>query len=69
MDVGARVLPPLELEARSSPPGGNIEIIFDDVKGTLDLKMFSDDMSTLRAMLNSYLGLVSTAVKAAWDGC
>jgi tRNA threonylcarbamoyladenosine modification (KEOPS) complex Pcc1 subunit len=51
------------LEATSSPPGGEISIDYED--GSLVLDMSSGDLSTLRAMLNSYLGLVSTAVKTA----
>jgi len=55
------------IEASSAPEGGLLEAGYDRGTASLVLEMSSDDLSTLRAMLNSYLGLVSAAVKAASD--
>ena len=47
----------LELEIASAPPGGEMSIDFLEV-GSADrivLKMASSDISTCRAMLNSYM--------------
>ena len=55
-------LEPILLESRSSPPGGEMDV--EVIDGTLEIKMSSDDLSTLRAMLNSYLGLLSVAERA-----
>ncbi|MGA1848231.1 MAG: KEOPS complex subunit Pcc1 [Thermoplasmatota archaeon] len=62
--VVASIVKPMELEALSSPPGGKLKV---DVpgEGSIILRMDSEDLSTLRAMLNSYMGLASAAVKAA----
>ena len=65
-EVGSPVEAPLKIEASSSPPGGDMAVDYDARTGILSLKMSSDDLSTLRAMLNSYLGLVGAAVKTAW---
>ncbi len=65
-EVGVPVETPLKIEALSAPPGGDILVQYDTADSLLKLMMSSDDLSTLRAMLNSYLGLVSTAVKTAW---
>jgi hypothetical protein len=48
------------IEAGSAPPGGFLSV---ESRGEKELKitMSSDDPSTLRAMLNSYLGLLSAA--------
>ncbi|MBN1390844.1 MAG: hypothetical protein JXA22_09425 [Candidatus Thermoplasmatota archaeon] len=55
----------MELEARSAPLGGSIEIGYDTDVEILTLTMSSPDLSTLRAMLNSYLGLVGAALRTA----
>ena len=54
------------LEAGSAPEGGSVNVRFDEDTRCLILTMGSDDLSTLRAMLNSYLGLVTAALKAAY---
>ena len=64
-EMGANIEAPMRLEALSSPPGGEISINYNREGSTLEIEMVSDELSTLRAMLNSYLGLVSTAVKTA----
>lgn len=58
------IVKPMELEAVSSPPGGSMKVLSPE-NGGIVLLMDSGDISTLRAMLNSYLGLVSVAVRAA----
>ena len=56
------LLEPIRLESISSPPGGALSV---DIEGiSLVIRMESDDLSTSRAMLNSYLGLLSTALSA-----
>jgi len=57
----------MTIEASSAPEGGILEVSYDKEAGSLVLGMSSDDLSTLRAMLNSYMGLVSAAIKAASD--
>jgi tRNA threonylcarbamoyladenosine modification (KEOPS) complex Pcc1 subunit len=66
-EMGTNIEAPMRLEAVSSPPGGELTISYEHGSGSLDIEMFSEDLSTLRAMLNSYLGLVSTAVRTASD--
>ena len=63
--IGASVAGPLEIEAISSPPRGELKVQYVKANDSLVMKMASEDLSTLRAMLNSYLGLLSAAVKAA----
>jgi len=58
------IVKPMELEAVSSPPGGSMKILSLE-SGGIHMLMDSSDISTLRAMLNSYLGLASVAVRAA----
>ena len=55
----------LQIESSSSPPGGMVTVDPDGSGHLPLLEMYSDDLSTARAMLNSYLGLVSIAVEAA----
>ncbi|MGA1793544.1 MAG: KEOPS complex subunit Pcc1 [Thermoplasmatota archaeon] len=55
------------VEASSAPEGGLLQVKYDRESGSLVLEMSSEDLSTLRAMLNSYLGLASAAFKAASD--
>jgi tRNA threonylcarbamoyladenosine modification (KEOPS) complex Pcc1 subunit len=62
--VVSSIVEPMELEASSAPSGGHLNILTPEVGG-LVMIMGSDDLSTLRAMLNSYMGLVSVAVKTA----
>jgi tRNA threonylcarbamoyladenosine modification (KEOPS) complex Pcc1 subunit len=64
-EVGTPIEEPLKIEASSSPPGGDLTVDYVPSSEQLELKMSSDDLSTLRAMLNSYLGLVSAAVRTA----
>ncbi|MFO8050278.1 MAG: KEOPS complex subunit Pcc1 [Thermoplasmatota archaeon] len=52
----------LRLESVSSPPGG--ELTVDEEDEMLFIEMKSSDLSTCRAMLNSYMGLLSAAEKA-----
>lgn len=51
----------MDVESRSSPPGGEVTVSNGHESEPL-LSMVSDDLSTSRAMLNSYLGLVSAAM-------
>ncbi|MCU0799529.1 MAG: hypothetical protein MUC62_07645 [Candidatus Thermoplasmatota archaeon] len=62
-DVLSRVLEPLRIEALSPPPGG--EVSFLEGRGTLVLELRSDEASTARAMWNSYMGLISAALRTA----
>jgi tRNA threonylcarbamoyladenosine modification (KEOPS) complex Pcc1 subunit len=62
--VVSSIVKPMELEAGSAPPGGRLNVATPG-DGGIVMKMASEDISTLRAMLNSYLGLASAAVKAA----
>jgi tRNA threonylcarbamoyladenosine modification (KEOPS) complex Pcc1 subunit len=62
-DVLSRVLEPLRLEALSPPPGG--EVHFLEGQGTIVLELSSDEASTARAMWNSYMGLISAALRTA----
>ncbi len=62
--VVASIVKPMELEALSSPTGGTLNVDATG-EGSIVLRMNSEDLSTLRAMLNSYMGLASAAVKAA----
>ena len=57
----------LELEIASAPPGGevNIDLIEKGEADRILLGMSSEDISTLRAMLNSYMGLLTAALDAA----
>ncbi|MGA1821607.1 MAG: KEOPS complex subunit Pcc1 [Thermoplasmatota archaeon] len=57
----------LELEIGSAPPGGevSIELIEEGGEDRIIIRMSSSDMSTCRAMLNSYLGLLTAALDAA----
>ncbi|MEA3559415.1 MAG: hypothetical protein U9R75_09210 [Candidatus Thermoplasmatota archaeon] len=56
------LLEPIRLESISSPSGGALSV--DIEGGSLVIVMESVDLSTSRAMLNSYLGLLSTALAA-----
>ena len=60
----ASVLDAIRLESHSAPSGGEVRVDLphDDV---LRMELRADDLSTLRAMLNSYLGLLAVAVRAA----
>ena len=62
-EMGNNIEAPMSLEAASSPPGGDLSISYNESEACLDIEMVSEDLSTLRAMLNSYLGLVTTAVR------
>jgi tRNA threonylcarbamoyladenosine modification (KEOPS) complex Pcc1 subunit len=61
--VRSRILGPLRLEALSPPPGG--EVLFNEGPDLLLLELRSDEASTLRAMWNSYMGLISAALRTA----
>lgn len=61
--VLSRVLEPLRLEALSPPPGG--EVHFLEGQDALVLELGSDEASTARAMWNSYMGLISAAIRTA----
>jgi tRNA threonylcarbamoyladenosine modification (KEOPS) complex Pcc1 subunit len=61
--VRAVVLGPLRLEALSPPPGGRVS--FSEAGHQLVLELASDGPSTMRAMYNSYMGLVSAALRTA----
>lgn len=65
--IAESIVEPLKIEASSAPEGGILEVRYDEEAGSLVLVMSSDDLSTLRAMLNSYMGLVSAAIKTASD--
>ncbi len=56
---------PMMVESISSPPGGDILIGSGDNPDEPFLTMSTGDLSTSRAMLNSYLGLLTIAVDAA----
>lgn len=53
----------LRVEAGSAPPGGEVKIFLEqeDKRGMVIMVLSSDDLSTLRAMLNSYMGLLTAA--------
>lgn len=70
-DMGAldSLYSPLKLEGRSAPPGGAVEIELDKDRPLLIIRMTSEEVSTSRAMLNSYMGLLSAAHKAASGKC
>ena len=61
--VRSSVIEPLRLEALSPPPGG--EVVFSEGPLGLRLELGSDEPSTVRAMWNSYMGLVSAALRTA----
>lgn len=65
LDAAELLIGPMEIEAGSAPEGGRIEIEHDRNGCALVIGMHSNDLSTLRAMLNSYLGLVSAALRTA----
>ncbi|MFW3145441.1 MAG: KEOPS complex subunit Pcc1 [Thermoplasmatota archaeon] len=54
---------PLRLEGLSSPPGGVVDVSMEGP--SLIIRMTSDEVSTSRAMLNSYMGLLSAALRSA----
>ncbi len=58
------VLEAIRLESLSAPSGGEVRVDLLD-GDVLRLELTADDLSTLRAMLNSYLGLLTVAVRAA----
>lgn len=58
----------IEVEARSAPEGGVIESDTRSREGGIIFTMESEDPSTLRAMLNSYGGLISAATRTMTDG-
>ncbi len=58
------VLESIRLESLSAPSGGEVRVDLLD-SDVLRLELTADDLSTLRAMLNSYLGLLIVAVRAA----
>jgi tRNA threonylcarbamoyladenosine modification (KEOPS) complex Pcc1 subunit len=58
----------IDVEARSAPEGGVIESDTRSRKGSIIFTMESEDPSTLRAMLNSYGGLISAAARTTTDG-
>ncbi len=58
------VLEAIRLESQSAPLGGEVRVDLLD-GDVLRLELTADDLSTLRAMLNSYLGLLTVAVGAA----
>lgn len=61
-DASGSFLGPLRIESMSSPPGGELNV--KEQGEILSLEMKSSDLSTCRAMLNSYMGLLSAAEKA-----
>lgn len=58
----------MRIESKSSPPDGTVEVGIGDPNSNPLLIMRSSDLSTSRAMLNSYLGLLSVALGAAGEG-
>jgi len=59
----------LEIEIASAPPGGemSIDLIEENDRDHIVIRMSSSDISTCRAMLNSYMGLLSAALDASCD--
>lgn len=55
----------MRIESVSSPPGGVVEVNGTGSPGEPFMMMSSSDLSTTRAMLNSYMGLLSVALKAS----
>jgi hypothetical protein len=64
-DILEMISTPMRVESISAPPGGDVVINDDPSSSEPLMKMISDDLSTSRAMLNSYLGLVSIAITSA----
>jgi len=64
-DVSFMISEPLRIESMSSPPGGEVKVSSTDDRNSSILEMSSEDPSTARAMLNSYLGLLSVALRTA----
>ena len=59
------VADPMRVESISSPPGGDVLIGSGGTPDDPFLTMSTNDLSTSRAMLNSYLGLITIALDAA----
>lgn len=64
-NVSFMISEPLRIESMSSPPGGKVKVSSPDDRSSPILEMGSEDPSTARAMLNSYLGLLSVAMRTA----
>ncbi len=57
----------MEVESISAPEGGVVIVDSGNVDHSPWLKMISSDLSTIRAMLNSYTGLLSAAMAVSLD--
>ena len=59
----------IEIESESAPEGGSITpyLNMEEKTDLVGFRMESNDPSTLRAMLNSYAGLISAAERTAND--
>lgn len=58
----------MKIESLSSPPEGTVEVGITDSEEDPILVMRSTDLSTARAMLNSYMGLLTVALKTSEEG-
>jgi tRNA threonylcarbamoyladenosine modification (KEOPS) complex Pcc1 subunit len=67
-DLKKAIFEPLIVESRSAPAGGDLGIIDPGCGKDLIMEMRSEDLSTSRAMLNSYMGLLQAALEAAERG-
>ncbi len=65
VDVRDRISEPMRVESLSSPPGGDVIVNSSQSMEVPWIKMETTDLSTARAMLNSYLGLLSAAYNTA----
>jgi len=59
------VFSPMVIESRSAPPGGKVTVTLDRPRSRIVLSMEAEELSVLRAMLNSYSGLMSAALRTA----
>ena len=57
----------MEVESISAPEGGEVNVDPNSCGYSPWLKMTSNDLSTIRAMLNSYTGLLSAAIAVSID--
>jgi tRNA threonylcarbamoyladenosine modification (KEOPS) complex Pcc1 subunit len=67
-DIFESISTSMSIESMSSPPDGTVEVERTYKNENPFLVMRSCDLSTSRAMLNSYLGLLSVALRAAGEG-
>ncbi len=65
--IGSVIQRSIQVEALSAPVGGGAALQLEKAEGgeLLRMELTTDDLSTARAMLNSYLGLLSVAVRAS----